>query len=99
MMMSVLAGSWWIVLSLLHAPHMLELARNFLLTTNFYGVICGGGGQGQVPQRPLLDEILRLLRNGGRIHQMGWRVIGSHVIDVGGRDDGDVGGRCCRRDG
>ncbi len=34
MMVSVLAGSWWIVLGLLHAPQMLELVRSFLLTIN-----------------------------------------------------------------
>ncbi len=47
------------------------------------GVIGGGGCQGQIPQCPLLDKVLRLLRNSGRIHEMCWRVVGSHV--VGGR--------------
>ncbi len=43
MMVSVLAGSWWIVLSLLHAPHMLELARSFLFTINLVSFMVGVG--------------------------------------------------------
>ena len=64
-----------------HAP----VGQKLTLCHEFHCVLCGGGGQGEAPQSPLLDDILRLLRNGGRIHQMGWGVIGSHVVDVGGR--------------
>ena len=57
-----------LVLSLLHASHMLEFARSLRCAMNLT-VLCGGGGQGQVPQSPLLDEILGLVRNDSWVHQ------------------------------
>ena len=60
---------------------MLVLPRSFRYQ-KLDGFCHSGGGQGQVPQTPLLDEILGLRRDDGEVHQMsGWMTI-SHV-DVG----------------
>ncbi len=47
------------------------VCQKLTLCHEFDCVLCGHGGQGQVPQTPLLDEILGLLRNDGRVHQVG----------------------------
>ncbi len=68
---------------------MLEFAKSLRCAMNFSVLSCGGG-QGQIPQSPLLDKILWLLRNDRRVHQVSGRMVGSHV-DVGD-GDGDVVG-------
>ncbi len=46
------------------------IAKKLSLYHKLSGVLRGGGGQGQVPQTQLLDKILGLLRDYGRVHQV-----------------------------
>ncbi len=43
-------------------------------------VLSGEDGQGGAPMSPLLAKIPGLLRNGSRVRQVTWRVIGNHVV-------------------
>ncbi len=47
------------------------VAQKLLFYPKLGGVCHGGGGQGQVSRTPLLDEILGLLRDDGRVHRVG----------------------------
>ncbi len=46
------------------------VCQKLTLCHEFHSVLSHGGGQCQIPQSPLLDKILWLLRNDRRVHQV-----------------------------
>ncbi len=46
------------------------VGKKLMFCWKFEDVLYGTGSQGQIPQCPLLNELLRLLGNGGRVQLM-----------------------------
>ncbi len=61
------------------------VSQKLMLCHELDCILSGDSGQGEAPRSSFLDKILALLRNGIRVYQVGWRMIGRHI------EEGDEG--------